>query len=44
MTAIQIFSVIFIIALIVGWVIISDALRNTPQQPEEETTKDCGGK
>lgn len=43
MTALQIFGVIFIIALIAGWVIIVDALRNPPEQPEEETVRDCGG-
>jgi hypothetical protein len=43
MTALQIFGAILIIALISGWVIIADALRNTPKQPEDESTKDCGG-
>lgn len=32
MTALQIFGAIFIIALIAGWVIIADALRNTPYE------------
>lgn len=30
MTPLQIFGVIFIVALIAGWVIIADALRNIP--------------
>ena len=32
MTALQIFAAIFIIALIAGWVIIADALRNAPYE------------
>ena len=43
MTPLQIFGAIFIVALIAGWVIIANALRNAPKQPEEEATKDCGG-
>lgn len=43
MTALQIFGAIFIIALVSGWVILVNAYRNEKEEPEEETSKDCGG-